>query len=188
MVERKEFGKLRNLAAVSVLMPAAVMSGHVSSAAAAPSATFESGHHIVMDRLSGPDASRDLNFFEQLDMYLETSYGKALASAAVVGTLALLWSARKINRETDSESQEKLAIFSSVIAISFASVLLAESFGEVNSKVPASLFEAFMVTQTALNFWRVAQRNRDLQKRSAALLMSASLVTISSIFLVETVK
>ena len=193
MPEREGLGlskKLGHLVAVSVILPT-VSLGFGRSADVLPNFFDQSratADHLVLDTLPSVEASQDLGFFGQLDSYLETSYGRALASAAVVGTLALLWSARKINRETDSESQEKLAIFSSVGAISFAAVLLAESFRDVDPKVSASLFEAFMVTQTALNFWRVVQRNRDLDKRSAALLMSLSLLAVSTIPLVETVR
>ena len=193
MSEREGLGlskKLGHLATVSVIVPTASL-GFGRTADVLPNFPDhlrDTASHLVLDTLPSVAASQDLSFFGQVDNYLETNYGRALASAAVVGTFALLWSARKINRETDSESQEKLAILSSIVAISFASVLLAESFWDVDPKVPASLFEAFVVTQTALNFWRVAQRNRNLEKRSAALLMSLSMVTISSIPLVETVR
>lgn len=193
MSEREGFKEKAGRAlAVSVLVPAASVNfGHVQPAGLLLDhldVGQTTATHRFMESLPSVEASQDLSFFGQFDNYLERSYGRALASAAVVGTLALLWSARRINRETDSESQEKLAIFSSVVAISFASVLLAESFVDVDSKVPASLFEAFMVTQTALNFWRVAQRNRNLDKRSAALLMSLSMITISTIPLAETLR
>lgn len=144
--------------------------------------------HRFMDSFPSVTASQDMGLFEQFDSYLETSYGRALASAAVLGTLALLWSSRKINRETDTESQEKLAIFSSIVAVSFASVLLAESFTDIDSQVPASLFETFVVTQSALSLWRVLQRHRELGKRLPATLMSLSLVAMSTVALAETIK
>ena len=189
MVEREGFKRLRNVAAVAVLVPAAAFShGPLNVVTELPGIVFEPAHHLVMDRLPSSEASQDLSFFGQLDNYLETSYGRALASAVVVGSLALLWSARKINSETDTSSQEKLAIFSSIVAISFASVLLAESFGDVNSKVPASLFETYVLSQTALNVWRVVQRHKDLGKRAPAVAIALSLVAISSIPLAETLK
>src|SRR3989344_6529649 len=193
MPERHGLGlrkKIGRLVATSVLLPAASVNlGSGQSVDIFPDhfSIFQStAAHRFIDSLPSVAESQDTGFFDQLDNYLETNYGRALAFAAVVGSLALLWSARKINSETDTETQEKLANFSSLVAISFASVLLAESFTDVNAKVPASLFEAFVVTQTALNFWRVTQRHRELGKRLPSLLISLSLMTISSASLAET--
>ena len=184
-------GRLKNLAAVGILFPAAsfISFDHSNNTMHSAFNRVEStGHSLVLDSIPSVEASQDAGFFSQFDKYLETEYGKAVAGALLVMAVSNFERTRRISREIDIGNMEKLAVFSGGVLIALSASLLAESFTDLDPKIAASLTEAFVVSQSVYSFLSIAQRHRALGVRVPSLIVCLALVAGSSALLSETFK
>lgn len=182
--------KIRDFVAASVLIPTAAFGpiGETNAVANYSDSIVQDVNHVLADESPSMEVNKGLSLVDQLDQYLETAWGRSLASELLVGSFAYFLLIRKISPEVDSRNKERLARFSSATFVSLTAALFAESFTDVKPEISASLIEAFVISTSTYNIWTVFERSRALQKRVPSMLFNFAVVSAGTTLLVEAIN
>jgi hypothetical protein len=188
MVDREKsslFRVVRNSLAVSAVVsgPAIAINSHNVSAEALETINNRSA---VVRQLS-PENS-ETKFFDQIDEFVETNHGRTLASAILIFSVAQGLYTLQQSAERDKKRKLAEAAAASGMFFSLAGVVFAQSFTDIDPRVPASLLSGYSVFQSAYNIENSFERDKPLRKRAASVTSAGALMTASSTILAETLK
>ena len=187
--EKSKFSRIvRNSVTAAVIIAAPPAAAHVVNAET-ESLDFINNRPVVSQQISpDKDEQIDNKLFDQVGDFVETKNGRALASAILL--FALAQGLYTIQQSVERDKKRKLtqSAAASGLFFSLAAVIFAQSYTEVDPKVPAFLLTAYSLAQSAYNIENSFERDRPKRKRAAALAATAGLLAASSTILADSVK
>lgn len=179
MHERKKFLEpIKNLTAAAVLIPFSVSPGLVY-------------HEQIDDSFQGQTVTwqtENKSFLGQFDQYLETDYGKAIAASIFIFSLANAFYRIQKSWEQDSNRKFGEAVLSSAFFVLLGINFLAQTQDSVDPKITASMINAFSIVNSIYIMESTIESDRKWRKRIPSFITAASLIALSSIISVDTVK
>lgn len=180
MLEKEKtplISKIRSISAATILIPAAsIMPTKKQEISYQQNVTYSQ------------ETQEHNSIIEQIDETVETSTGKALASAFIL--LAASQAFYSVKNSFERDKKRKLAENTAAAAflLSLAGTILAQSYTDTDPKLPASLLSAYTILQSAYNIENSLERDRLPSKRAAAAVASLGLISLSSTLLFDSVK
>lgn len=179
MLERGKFlGTVRNLTTAVALIPFSVSAGHAYQEQVKTSET----ETITQQEMS------DRSFLDQFDQYLETDYGKSIAASLFIFSAASAFYRLQKSWEQDSDRKFGEAVSSSAFFISLGLNFLAQTQTDLDPKITASMINAFSLTNSIYMIESTIETDRKWRKRIPSFVTAASLLALSSIVSIDTIK
>jgi len=179
------FKIVRNSASAVALAVGPSMASHVPNVHA--SFLEQLNNRPTVTRQLSPDAEKT-KFFEQLDEFVETKHGKALASAVLLFSIAQGLYTIQQSAERDRKRKFVEAAAASGLFFSLSAVIFAQSYTDIDPRVPASLLMAYSIPQALYNTENSIERDRPFRKRATNAIAAGSLLAASSTLLAQSIK
>jgi hypothetical protein len=178
MKERSRIiGPLRNIAVASAIIPFSLTGNSYDN---------KEGSEPLSDQTNQQQVEE--SFLGQLDEYLETDYGKALAASLF--TFSVASSIYRIQKSWEVDSERKLAenVLSSSFMIALSSSFLAQTEADMDPRITSGVIDAFTLFNSVYMLETVNETDRESSKKLSALATIASLAALSSIITVDSFK
>ena len=131
---------------------------------------------------------QDTSLLDQLDEFIETDYGKALAASVFALSLASAAYNLQAKYEIDDKKKYTLSLATSTLFFAVSASILYQTEGDLDPKITGSLIEAYALAQAAYNSIDAKQRHKEFRKRLPAYGSSAAMIAASTAILAETIK
>lgn len=128
------------------------------------------------------------SFLDQFDQYLKTDSGKAIAASLFILSVANAFYRLQKSWEQDSDRKFGEAVSSSLFFVLLSVNFLAQTREDIDSKITASMINAFSMINSIYMIESTIEADRKWKKRIPAFVTAASLLALSSIVSIDTVK
>lgn len=189
MLEKENFSILktiRNGTAAVVLIPVASLSHIENTQANNLEPGYQTENHLQLSE-TPEHLKNNGSFFEFIDDLVESDKGKAIASALVVAAIGSALYNHWQSQERDNKRKKYEMLASSGLFLTLSSLILAQSFTDIDPKIPASILQAYALTRSIYATEDSFQRDRKLKKRISNLTASAGLLAASTTILVDSI-
>lgn len=178
---------IRNGAAAAVIIPASTFYDAESTQDYNLESNYPSKNHLELSE-TPQHLNDDQSFFELLDELVESNKGRALASALVVTALGSALYNRWHSQERDKKRKEYEMLAASGLFLTLSTVILTQSFIDIDPKIPASILQAYAVARGIYSTEDSFERDRKPKKRASNLITTAGVLAASSTLLVDSLQ
>lgn len=179
MLERGRFlGTVRNLTAAAAIIPFSVSSGQVYHE--------QTGSGYTRVEAASQSQQENDSFLGQFDKYLETDYGKAIASSLFLFSVAN--SAYRLQKSWEQDSKRKFteAVASSAFLVALSLNFLAQTETQVDPRITCAIIDGFTIINSAYSVESTLEADRHWNKRFSSFTAVASLIALSSLISLDT--